>query len=685
MKTGFYPKLALDGIRKNRRLYFPFIMTCVGMVMMFYIISYLHYSDSVAAMRGGAIVQTMLNLGTITVGIFSCIFLFYTNSFLIRRRKKEFGLYHILGMGKRNIARILFWETMLTALISLVIGIGFGILFSKLAELGMLRLMHAQATYSMQISPDSILFTITVFGCIFILLFFNALRQVHFSSAISLIRSENVGEKPPKGNWILGILGLGCLVVAYYLAITVADPVSALGMFFIAVILVIVGTYLIMIAGSVLFCRLLQKNKRYYYRANHFVSISSMVYRMKRNGAGLASICILATMVLVMLSTTVSLYFGVDDVLSNRYPYQFNTTVSYNSFDTMSDENTASIRKLASDAMDKYECTQSNVSDYRSACFYGYLIDNDFVCDAKFDSHSETTNYLEGKMFYFVPLSDYNKMMGTNETLASDEALLFSTRYSDYNESTISFEHGMTYTIKKQIDKFRPDGNSMANISTTFVLIVPDIHAAVDAIAALPGNEKAIYFYWNYNFDTNLNRNDQILLANDLSSTISDFFTQSYTQNTGIMRCQFESRAANYEDFFADFGGLFYLAIVLSIVFLLAAVLIIYYKQISEGYEDQARFDIMQKVGMTKREIKKSINSQLLTVFFLPLVGAGIHLIFAFPMIRKILLLFNLTNLHLYTIVTLISFGAFALFYTIVYRITSNAYYHIVSGASNSR
>lgn len=681
MNTGFYPKLALDGIKKNRRLYFPFIMTCVGMVMMFYIISYLHYSDSVAAMRGGAIVRTMLNLGTITVGIFSCIFLFYTNSFLIRRRKKEFGLYHILGMGKRNIARILFWETMLTALISLVIGIGFGILFSKLAELGMLRLMHAQASYSMQISPDSILFTIDVFGCIFILLFFNALRQIHFSSAISLIRSENVGEKPPKGNWFLGILGFGCLVVAYYLAVTVADPVSALGMFFIAVILVIVGTYLIMIAGSVLFCRLLQKNKHYYYKANHFVSISSMVYRMKRNGAGLASICILATMVLVMLSTTVSLYFGMDDVLSNRYPYQFNTTVFYNSFDTMSDENTASIRKLASDAMDKYECTPSDVSDYRSACLYGYLIDNDFVCDTLFDSHSETANYLEGKMFYFVPLSDYNKMMGTNETLASDEALLFSTRDSAYNESTISFEHGMTYTIKKQIDKFEPDGNSMANIVTTFVLIVPDIHAAVDAIVALPDNEESVSFCWNYNFDTNLNHNDQILLANDLSSTISDFFTQSYTQNTGIMRFHFESRAANYEDFFADFGGLFYLAIVLSIVFLLAAVLIIYYKQISEGYEDQARFEIMQKVGMTKKEIRKSINSQLLTVFFLPLVGAGTHLIFAFPMIRKILLLFNLTNLHLYTIVTLISFGAFAIFYTIVYRITSNAYYHIVSGA----
>ena len=337
MKTGFYPKLAFDGIRKNRRMYVPFICTCIGMVMMFYIISYLHYSDTIASMNGGQIMRSTLNLGSIVVGIFSCIFLFYTNSFLIRRRKKEFGLYHILGMGKLNIARILFWETLLTAVISLVLGIGFGILFSKLAELAMARLTHAQIIYSMHISPDSILFTLTVFGCIFILLFFNTLRQVHFSNAITLVKSESVGEKPPKGNILLGLLGMICLAAAYYLAVTVADPVSALGMFFIAVILVIVGTYLIMIASSVLFCRLLQKNKRYYYKANHFVSISSMAYRMKRNGAGLASICILATMVLVMLSTTVSLYFGMDDVLSNRYPYLFNTTFSYDSFDMMSD------------------------------------------------------------------------------------------------------------------------------------------------------------------------------------------------------------------------------------------------------------------------------------------------------------------------------------------------------------
>ena len=675
MKTGFYPKLALDGIKKNRRLYFPFILTCIGMIMMFYIISYLHYSDSVAAMRGGAIVQTMLNLGTITVGIFSCIFLFYTNSFLIRRRKKEFGLYHILGMGKRNIARILFWETLLTAGISLVIGIGFGILFSKLAELGMIRLMRAQATYSMQISPDSILFTIAVFGCIFILLFFNALRQIHFSSAISLIRSENVGEKPPKGNWILGILGLGCLIVAYYLAVTVADPVSALGMFFIAVILVIVGTYLIMIAGSVLFCRLLQKNKRYYYKANHFVSVSSMVYRMKRNGAGLASICILATMVLVMISTTVSLYFGTDDVIKNRYPRQINTTVFSDSFDTLSDETLTQVQTIISDTLNRYDDTASNLISYRYATLYGYFTQDDFVCDTPFDGDVDTVSSISGRNFRFVPLADYNQMMGTNETLADDEALLFATRDCSYDQSSISFEHGMTYKIKKQLSEFIPDGATTANISSTLFLIVPDVHAAIDTISNLPDDINYLHFALIYNFDTSLNQDDQISLSNELNSTLFD----GLMNTNDSLHFSIESRAMNYEDFFADFGGLFYLAIVLSIVFLLAAVLIIHYKQISEGYEDQARFEIMQKVGMTKREIRKSINSQLLTVFFLPLIGAGVHLIFAFPMIRKILYLFNLTNLDLFTIATLICFAVFALFYTIVYRITSNAYYHIAT------
>lgn len=271
-------------------------------------------------------------------------------------------------------------------------------------------------------------------------------------------------------------------------------------------------------------------------------------------------------------------------------------------------------------------------------------------------------------------------MMGTDETLNDDEALLFVRRDCSYNQSTISFEHGKTYSIKKQLKEFVLDSNAMANTSATFVLIVPDVHAAVDTLVAL-GNKVHVYFYWRYAFDTDLSQEDQISLTNDLYAALSDTYEKNEAVYTSLRSYSIESRAANYEYFFADFAGLFYLAIILSIVFLLAAVLIIYYKQISEGYEDQSRFEIMQKVGMTKREIRKSINSQLLTVFFLPLAGAGLHLIFAFPMISQILSLFNLTNLELFTIVTLICFALFALFYTIVYRITSNAYYRIVSGA----
>lgn len=299
-------------------------------------------------------------------------------------------------------------------------------------------------------------------------------------------------------------------------------------------------------------------------------------------------------------------------------------------------------------------------------------MDKNFVCDTPDDGHSNPGDLLSsGRSFYFVPLADYNRMMNTSETLKKDEALLFAARNSSYDYDTISFEHGMTYTIKKEISDFSQDSNALTDVLTTMVLIVPDVHEAIAGVQGLADGTASVFFHWIYHFNTGLEKDDQITLSRDLQANLSD-------DETGY-RCFVESQAENYEIFFADFGSLFYLAIVLSIVFVLAAVLIIYYKQISEGYEDRARFEIMQKVGMTKKEIRKSINSQLLTVFFLPLIGAGIHLIFAFPMIRQILLLFNLSNLTLFTQATLVSFCLFALFYAIVYRITSNAYYTIVS------
>ena len=310
MKIGFYPRLAADGIRKNKRMFTPFILTCTGMVMMFYIIMYLATSKILDSLIGGATLRQIFALGSWVIAVFAAIFLFYTNSFLIRRRKKEFGLYNILGMGKRNIARILFLETLIIAVVSIALGLIAGIAFSKFAELGMVNIMHGEVTYDLSISGLAVVRSLHVFGVIFLLLLLNSIRQVRFASAFSLLRSENAGEKPPKGNWLFGLLGVVLLTVAYYLAATIENPITALFAFFVAVIMVIVGTYLVMISGSVLFCRILQKKKNYYYKPNHFVSVSSMVYRMKRNGAGLASICILATMVLVIMASTACLYFG---------------------------------------------------------------------------------------------------------------------------------------------------------------------------------------------------------------------------------------------------------------------------------------------------------------------------------------------------------------------------------------
>lgn len=677
MRAGFYPKLAFDGIRKNKRMYIPYILTCVGMIMMYYIISFLHYSDTLSHLVFGAgTTQSMLGFGSWVIAIFACIFLFYTNSFLTRRRKKEFGLYNILGMGKRNIGFILLWETIIIAFFSLVVGLLLGFAFSKLAELGLVNMLQSEVSYTLSVSFDAIKMTLILFGAIFLLLFLNSLRQVRFSSAVSLLKSENVGEKPPKGNWFFGVLGVLILGVAYYIAVSIEDPISALLWFFVAVVMVVVGTYLIMIAGSVLFCRILQKRKGYYYKPNHFVSVSSMVYRMKRNGAGLASICILATMVLVIISSTMCLYFGIEDSLNNRYPRDINMDYQFADSSDLGNENIDLLRSYILKVAEDYDVTPENVYDYRRALIGGLVEGNKVECDSSLN-YSNTFSFSDVYQFYFVPLEDYNRMMNTNETLEDDEVLLYTNR-DEYKESTLSFNRCGTFKIKKNLDSFIGSGEAALSMLSSAFVVVPDIEKTVASFDNMTYEDggKMMTLKWTYDFNTGLDEEEQIKFYNKLEMFYPDNEAKYESLNV-------ESRAINEDDYYALFGGLLYLGIILSIVFIFAAVLIIYYKQISEGYEDQARFDIMQKVGMTKREIRKSINSQLLTVFFLPLVGAGLHLAFAFPIIQKILMMFNLFNVTLFAVTTIISFIVFALLYTLVYRITSNAYYNIVSGAKD--
>ena len=674
MKRGFYPRLAWSGMRKNSKLYLPYSLACIGMTAMFYILMHLAYSPALELLSSSGEVSTILRLGSFVIGVFSLLFLFYTNSFLVRRRYKEFGLYNVLGMNKGNISRVLAWEALINALISLVGGLFLGIALSKLAELGLVNIMGGKTDLNLRVSVNALEFT-TLFYCgIFLLIYLNSLIKIRRSSASELVKSENFGEKPPRANWLFGLAGIVILAAAYYIAVSIKTPLTALSLFFIAVIMVIVATYLIFIAGSVWICRLLQKNKRYYYKKNHFVSVSSMVYRMKRNGAGLASICILATMVLVMISSTTCLYFGAEDALRDRYPRDISISASYSGLDSMTDENISALRGEISAAVG--EAGTENILDYRCASLVGSLENGILdLSEASIYSTAMTTYDYVAEV-YIVPLADYNAIAGTNESLGSDEAMIYAYRM-DYTDKTFAVDDLVSFRVKKVLDSFPiADGSAMASIAPTVFVIVPDF---ADTVAKLGGavsssGDEPASLSWNYAFDTPVSDEEETAMCERIGERLSEC-----SESGGYLYYSRESLAANRADFYGMFGGLFFLGIMLSIAFICAAVLIIYYKQISEGYEDRRRFEIMQNVGMTKKEIRSSINSQLLTVFFLPLIFAGLHLGFAFPFIHKLLMLFNLSNLPLLIGTTAISFGVFALLYAVVFRVTSNAYYNIVS------
>ena len=674
MKRGFDPRLAWSGMRKNSKLDLPYTLACIGMTAMFYILMHLADSPALKLIPSSASVTVTLSLGSFVVGVFSLLFLFYTNSFLVRRRFKEFGLYNVLGMNKGNISRVLAWEALINALISLVGGLFLGIALSKLAELGLVNIMGGKTDLNLRVSVNALEFT-TLFYCgIFLLIYLNSLIKIRRSSASELVKSENFGEKPPRANWLFGLAGIVILAAAYYIAVSIKTPLTALSLFFIAVIMVIVATYLIFIAGSVWICRLLQKNKRYYYKKNHFVSVSSMVYRMKRNGAGLASICILATMVLVMISSTTCLYFGAEDALRDRYPRDISISASYSGLDSMTDENISALRGEISAAVGGAET--ENILDYRCASLVGSLENGILdLSEASIYSTAMTTYDYVAEV-YIVPLADYNAIAGTNESLGSDEAMIYAYRM-DYTDKTFAVDELVSFRVKKVLDSFPiADGSAMASIAPTVFVIVPDF---ADTVAKLGGavsssGDEPASLSWNYAFDTPVSDEEETAMCERIGERLSE-----RSETGGYRYYSRESLAANRADFYGMFGGLFFLGIMLSIAFICAAVLIIYYKQISEGYEDRRRFEIMQNVGMTKKEIRSSINSQLLTVFFLPLIFAGLHLGFAFPFIHKLLMLFNLSNLPLLIGTTAISFGVFALLYAVVFRVTSNAYYNIVS------
>lgn len=674
MSRAFYPRLAWDGIRKNKRLYLPYFLTGGVMVMMFYILCFLIESPTLESMRGGTILMSLLPLGCIVIAVFSLLFLFYTNSFLIKQRYREFGLYNILGMDKRNIGRMMVWETLITAAVSIAMGALAGVLLSKAAELTVVDLLGMDVSFRFSIGWDSLRLTVQVYACIYLLLLFHALFKVGCSKPLELMQSGRVGEKAPKSNWLFAMAGVGLLGAAYYLAVSIEEPVTAMFTFFIAVVMVILATYLLFISGSVAFCKLLQKNKHYYYQPNHFVSVSSMVYRMKRNGAGLASICILLTMVLVTVSSTATLYFGEEEALHNRYPYNVNVKLTYHSIDGISDENVASLQEMVAQA----GAGQADVTGIRSCSTSGLFTDEGIIINVDNGGNVGLLDYDNIGYLYAISLEDYNHLMGTQATLAADECFVYCAQLQDLKWETFGTEYGPVYKVKQRLTEFKQDEDSLVQTMPSAYIVVNDLYAFAQPVMGLKNSydTDVMLYSWRCGFDTQTVEQEQTA-AENIRQQIR---TLKENDANALSSYYVDSREENRSGFYEMYGSLFFLGVMLSAVFLLAAVLIIYYKQISEGYEDQNRFSIMQKVGMTKRDIRKSIDSQVLTVFFLPLILAGIHMAFAFPFISKILTLFAFNDTRFNALVTLGCYAVFGLFYTVVYKITSGAYYAIVSG-----
>ena len=667
MKARLYPRLALAGIKRNRRLYLPYILTCIGMVTMFYIMASLCLCPLLHEMKGGFNMEFVLKLGRFVIAVFALIFLIYTNSFLIRRRNKEFGLYYVLGMDKGCIGRIIAWESLFVSAIGLLGGIAVGIALSKFAELGLCNILRLEADYRFTVAPEAVGLTVGIFAVIFLFLFLKSLWQVRSSKPLELMHSENLGEKPPKANWILAVLGFLLLSGAYVIAVTIKNPVQAFTLFFVAVIMVILGTYLLFTAGSVALCRILQKNPAYYYKKQHFISVSSMAFRMKRNGAGLASICVLSTIVLVMLSSPASLYFGAEDSLVAAYPRDSYISVMGNDLSDIQEEQISQLRSGYEQVFDDYGVAPENVTEYAYVTVDAQIqegvlvpVEEDTVGFDSYDTLRE---------LYFIGLADYNRLMGTDLALEPGQAMVGALQCS-FTSPKLSLP-GLELQVIGELD-------ALPDFSDDTIGIIPSVMAVVPELETLrPLDGQALCrSRWYYGYDLDAGDAVMIEVLDSQKDSIGDSYLDDCNGYGYSSGCIAEARYYFYE----TCGGLFFLGILLSIVFLFATVLIIYYKQISEGYEDRARFEIMQKVGMTRRDIRKSIDSQILTVFFAPLVFAGLHLSFAFPMVWKLLQLLRLKNLTLVILVTVAGFLLFALFYAAVYKATAGAYYRIVSG-----
>lgn len=695
MTKSFYFKMAGKNIANNRSGYLPYMIASILTIAMYYIMEALAQNEHVLQVYGGEAIQSVLVAGSGILAIFSVIFLFYTYSFLVKRRKKEFGVFNILGMEKKHISVIMFLETVYVAAATLAAGIVTGIVFSKLFFWIFMRLLGAQIALEWSFSVTACARTAMLFGVIFLLSYLNTLRQIHLSNPIELLRGGQVGEREPKTKGFLALVSFACLAAGYYLAVTTEDPVASITIFFVAAILVVLGTYGLFTVGSILILKLLRRNKKYYYKTQHFISVSGMIYRMKQNAVGLANICILSSAVLVLVSTTASLYLGMNDLIANRYPKEISMQiyVDHEGAEQQMDD-------LIAQKLQEYGITPKDESKYHYISVVTAYDNGKFYSEEELDSASASILSRNIVSMEIIPAHEAREMGADVTELGDREAAVYEVGGSLEDDSfTVN---GQEYQVVQRLETLDVSMGAVDSVSDTLVLVVKDLDAVKTMASLFMGHEigepsggesqergSAMIqadiqntnelIRYTYDFNTDADEDAQAAFMQAVQAEMRGDEGSSQNPEWTALNGYIEGRAGAEESFYSLYGSLFFIGMLLGAVFLMATALIIYYKQISEGYEDRERFAIMQKVGLSRREVHRSIKSQVLTVFYLPLVMAGIHIAFAFPLLRKVMALMNLTNTGLFLRGCALTYVIFAVIYAAIYALTARSYYKIVS------
>lgn len=670
MHKGIFSRLAKQNIRNNKSTYIPYMITCIFCIAMIYMMEFLRDCPTLdQAVRQADEVRMIVFTGEIVVEIFCIIFLIYSNSFLMKRRQKEIGLYNILGLERNHIGIVMFLETIITSIGSLAGGIAAGIIGSKLALLLLLKLLHIPSVLGFYISVKGIFTCLFMFGIVFLMILFLNLAKIHLSRPVELLRGNNTGEKEPAAKWLMALIGFICLGAGYYLAVTTESPIKAITIFLLAVILVMAGTYLLFTAGSIVILKFLRRRKSFYYRTGNFISISGMLYRMKQNAIGLASICILSTGVLLMISMTVSIYFGMNDIMLNRYPYDVDMSVTSIS----EDECQTAIEAFEKAIADNKVPVEKSVEEI-------YL---DIVCNKNGDQILiKPTNTIRNSdsvlVLSLLDQAEYKRLTGISANLNDGE--IFAWYPSAVQKDSVTVDE-TEFTVKKWLDK-NPLTCGEDAVSDNAVLVVTDEDfkkfdemrtEMYKGVSSAPAGEDLTL---HLGLDITGSETDKIDFGTPVMEVVKDL-----KKNGGLSENSWITsgiRQQEYESYYANNGSLLFIGIFLGSLFLMGTAMIIYYKQISEGYEDQKRFEIMQKVGLSRREVRSSVRRQILMVFFLPLLMAMLHITMAFPMIRRMLLLFGMTNTKLFIGCTAGTVLIFAVVYGLIYLMTARSYYHIV-------